>query len=48
MLRMFLLVVMVRQATTNSEEAIWELITAASELKNQIPVQCVSLHEEEP
>src|ERR1035441_1993083 len=47
MLRVFLLVVKVRLATTNSEEAIWDLIAAVSELKKQIPVQCVVVHEEE-
>lgn len=48
MLRMFLLVVMVRLAMTNSEEAIWDLIAAVSELKKEIPVQSVVVHEEEP
>ena len=47
MLRVFLLVVKVRLATTNSEEAIWDLFAAVSELKKQIPVQCVVVHEEE-
>jgi hypothetical protein len=48
MLRMFLLVVMVRLATTNSEEAIWDLIAAVSELKKEYPIQCVVVQEEEP
>ena len=48
MLRMFLLVVMVRLATTNSEEAIWDLIAAVSELEKEYPIQCFVVQEEEP
>ena len=45
---MFLLVLMVRPAMTNSEEAIWDLIAAVSELKKEYPIQCVVVQEEEP
>jgi hypothetical protein len=45
---MFLLVVMVRLATTNSEKAIWDLIAAVPELKKEYPIQCVVVQEEEP
>jgi hypothetical protein len=48
MLRMFRLVVMVRLATTDSKEVVWDLIAAVSELKKEIPVQSVVVHEEEP